>query len=93
LFLFSHCGSDLRRDGASDAALEHQRVPQISFEALSPYVSFDRHPDQLRGNPDPVIKTQHRSFDNPLHVQLASNVGQELADAFIGHYGGPGDHA
>ena len=83
---------DLVGDGAGNLFLQRQSVAKISLIACSPKMFVGRCLYQLCGNSNLVTRTEHCSFHNGIHVQLACDKRQSLARAFVGHHRSAGDH-
>jgi hypothetical protein len=78
----------------SPCSAVHQKTRRrsIAFVAFGPELSIGGQPDQLSVDPYALAGTQHASFDYGIDIQLASNLGQGLANALIGHRGRAGDY-
>ena len=70
-------------NGPGHGVLERQRVTQLTLITLRPEVPVRGAFDQLRRDADLVSGTQHRAFDDRIHVQLARDVGKRLATASL----------
>jgi probable HAF family extracellular repeat protein len=58
--------------------LQREYVTRVSLVAISPKVFVRRAVDELRGDAHAIAGALHGSFDDPVHVQLASDFGQRL---------------
>lgn len=61
---------DLLRDGAGHLTLESQDIREAPFVTPCPDVGVTRSMDQLHGDPDLVVRAEHRTFDDSFDSEL-----------------------
>ena len=80
-------------DGASDVALQRQDIAQVALVLLGPQVRIRRRVNQLRGDSNAAVRSQHRALDDGIDVERLRDLGQRLSSALVAHHRGARDHA
>ena len=92
-FLRVEIDPDLFGDRARDVVLQRERFAQIAIIGIRPQVLVVARFDQLGRDPNLIARAQHRAFHDGVHVQLARDLRQRLAHAFVRHHRRPRNDA
>ena len=78
--------SNVLCNGVSDLILQRQCIAEITLVLIGPQVLVFRGLNQLRRDANPVAGAEHSPFHDRVHVQLARDLRQGLACAFVCHH-------